>query len=622
MALEDLKKRLSRKDEDFSSRTAREPLPRHDGRAPLEWTPKVAAPPYKNTLQKILFWFVVGSAVAVAVAAAYFFMFSGSVGIGSNTQKLIGLSVGGGEEVVAGERAVWKVRYENKNQIPLESAVIVFEYPPGTQALSGELSKTGIQRDREEIGTIPPGTVGEETFSAVVFGALDEALEGKVSFEYRPQGSSVRLTKEIAYESRVKSSRIGIDIDMPSELRPDQELQAKLAVSSTAETPYKNLALRVESTDGFSFASAEPRPLRGNTIWSVGDLSSGDTFHLAISGKARDSVSAQTLKVAVGLFDRTDNKFTVLTSKEHKFKIEPALLEVSFVADGAQITAANSVISGRVRWQNNLPVAVSNAFVEVYFDPSTVDIKSVASERGEFDGSKNALRWVAGRIPELLTVDPGEWGEFSFDVRVRKDITVANNIVRLRAVFNTNEVPPDYAGVDIVGRRETEYRVATRLTFSQKGYYYDSRIVNAGPFPPKVGTETTFLIVWSVVNSTNDVDGVEVAATVPSYVRWTGVVIPSDGTLHFDEKTRKLVWSPGKIPAGAGFAGRAREVAFQVGLTPSLPQVGKGPELVSEASFSARDVLTSERITRTAREVTTRLPDDPRASRMSGVVIE
>jgi len=626
MALEDLRKQLSQKDQDFSDRIAREALPKHREQAPIGWGPELEMPRARRLGRKVLFWGILGSLLVVALALGAFFIFSGRLQIGSNTQKLVELTVAGGEEIVAGEKVVWKVRYENKNTIPLESVALIFEYPATAQPLSGELSKSGLPRDRKSLGTIQPGAVSEEIFSAVVFGAEGEELSGKAYLEYRPQGSSVRLTKEVNYTARVTSSLLGVDVDMPQELRPGQEVEVKITVKSTAQSLYKGLALSVETPDGFNFLSADPKPIRGNTIWSIGDLGTRDAPVFKIRGKIRETASVQALRVAVGLFDRTDNKFTVLARKDHKFNVVPALLEVAIkTIDGDTdpgVAPAGATMTMRVQWKNNMPIAVSNATVEVVFDGGVIDFKSITSSRGEFDAGRNALRWVPGRIQELLVVDPGESGEFDFEFHIKREFSSANNIARLRATFNTDEIPVGYEGVDIIGHTDAEFRVATRLVFSQKGYYYDSRVSNTGPFPPTVGQETTFLIVWSVVNTSNDVENVEVLATLPSYIRWMNNILSNDGTLSFDQKTRKLKWVPGKISAGAGSSLRAREVAFQIGLTPSLPQVDKRPELISSADFSGKDAFTGEIITRQAQKVTTDLPDDPRASRLGGAVKE
>jgi len=79
-----------------------------------------------------------------------------------------------------------------------------------------------------------------------------------------------------------------------------------------------------------------------------------------------------------------------------------------------------AIITARVRWKNNLPVAVSNATVEVVFDGSSIDPHSISSARGDFDTGRNALRWVPGRIPELSVLDPGESGEFEFGLLRQK----------------------------------------------------------------------------------------------------------------------------------------------------------------------------------------------------------
>jgi hypothetical protein len=257
------------------------------------------------------------------------------------------------------------------------------------------------------------------------------------------------------------------------------------------------------------------------------------------------------------------------------------------------------------------------------FEGDAFDIKSITSKRGEFDQARNSLRWVPGRIPELLVVDPGETGTFEFSIMSKKTISVRNPTLVFRSSMQTRELPSGYEGVDISGEERLTYKLATRATFSQKGYYYDSRVQNSGPFPPRVGQETTYLIVWSVTNATNDLTDSVVHATLPSYVRWKGVVDPPNGApITFDETTREISWLPGNIPAGTGSSDRAREVAFQIAFTPSLPQVGQPAELVSSAQFEGRDSFANITITQVADRATTMLRDDPRAAREGGQVQE
>ncbi|MEK7650105.1 MAG: hypothetical protein AAB367_04090 [Patescibacteria group bacterium] len=631
MALDDLRRRLFKKGEGFEDREHSWRLRRNNAQAPVSWKeePVTAEDSMQKFLRKLLWWGIGGGLGVIALVVLGYFVISGKFAVlGIDSRKNILLTVESADEAIAGKKLVWRVVYENKNDIALDKAVLVFTYPPMTQPLAGDYMKGGLRPERRELGTINPGDKKEELFSAIVFGAQDEILKGQAKIEYRPRDSSVLLAKETSYQSPVKGSLLGLELILPKELKAGQQIDAQLSLVSSAETPFRGISVEMMYPDAFEFISSDIKPTRGNTIWTIGDLGKGETFKLSIKGRIKDSIAPQSMKAKVGIYDRTKNEFDTLTSSEKTFAITPPLLVTKLVIDSADdldigVLLAGTSVKGILQWQNNLPVAVSNATVEVVFEGEAFDIKTLSSSRGEFDQSRNALRWVPGRIPELLVVDPGETGTFEFTIATKKIISVRNPALVFKSIMQTRESPSGYEGVDISGEEVVTYKLATRATFSQKGYYYDSRITNSGPLPPRVGQETTYLIVWSVTNATNDLTDAVVHATLPSYVKWRGVVDPPSGApITFNEATREVSWIPGNIPAGTGTTNRAREVAFQIALTPSLPQVGQAVELVSAAKFEGRDSFADITITQISDRTTTSLRDDPRASREGGSVEE
>jgi hypothetical protein len=146
--------------------------------------------------------------------------------------------------------------------------------------------------------------------------------------------------------------------------------------------------------------------------------------------------------------------------------------------------------------------------------------------------------------------------------------------------------------------------------------------VNSGPIPPQVEKETTFTVVWNIVNTTSNITDARVVGVLPSYVKWYGTIMPSTEKITYDPATNSVVWLPGDIPSGTGIAKPPREVAFQVVLLPSLSQVGATPLLVTGIKFDARDTYTNTMMTKTVRDVTTDLTTDPKAPEKAGVVVE
>lgn len=639
MAIDDLRRRIFQKDENFSKRYQEPQLAKHKEKPPVSWHEPEQAPPdveegmakERKTTRRIIWWGL-GGGLAVIIGFAIFLLLPGGFHIGADSQKAVSLQVEGGEEVTAGKKVTWKVRYKNENQIALDDVTITFEYPETAQPLVGDFSREGLKREKRDLGSIAPGTQGEETFSAIVFGAKDAQLSGRAILEYRPHDSSARFLKETSYTSRVTATLLGATFEVPENLQAGQEVDIPLRITSNAESVYKDVSVIVQYPEAFEFQSAEPVPARGNDIWHLGDVTTNGEYRIVLHGKIKQSDGPQTFRADIGQYDNGENSLAAFfTSATQSFSVTQSLLSLAFTTDSGEVSSgviqAGQTLMVTVNWANNLPVAVRNVNIEVSVKGDVLDLRTLQSSNGEAQVNSNTLKWLAARIPSLTVVDPGESGKFSFKVATVKNIPQTtssdkNFTVTVSGSITTPDGVAGYSGVDISGRTSKEYKVASRVVYAQKGYYYDTRIPNTGPLPPRVGQETTYTIVWSLLNTVNDIKDVEVSATIPSYLRWTGAVMPADTSLKFNESTRELVWRPGTIAAGTGFLQPAREVSFQVGLTPALPQVKKQPELISAAIMKARDAFTDTLFTQNARAINTSIPDDAQVKQSGASVVE
>lgn len=636
MSLDNLRKRLFRKNEDFSRRFKVPQLKKHESESPSAWERRpedIIVPEKPNIDEKPparkIFWWGLGGGTIVLIGAAIFFLFSvGTFSTTHNTLKNIALEVEGSEEVVAGKKVSWKVTYKNNNGSKLENALLIFEYPEGAQPVVGEFSKNGFRREQRDLKTIPEYGSGEEVFSALLFAPKGATLGGQVKLEYRPEDSSARFAKETPFRSFIRNTLLGINYDIPQGLQAGQEAEIKVRVVSSADTVFRGLALGLEVPGAFELTSASPKQ-EYEKIWLIGDLPAGGEFVLTLKGKIKKSETTETFLAQVGLYDRTKDSWAIFNHSSESFAVSTSLLSVSLDTAQGQLSPgvvqAGSLLQMTVLWRNNMPVSVHNASIAVTFEGDNFDLRTVDSDLAEY--SNNALRWVPVRVPDLALLDPGDSGRFSFKVQVKDPIVPKTQNdksfkLKIRARITSEEIPPGFEGVDIAGEAEREYKIASRPKFSQKVYYYDTRLKNTGPLPPKVGEETSYSVVWSVLNTVNNLEGVEIRATLPSYIDWKNIVFPSDARVSYKASTGELVWLPGDIPVGVGYLEPARELVFQVGFTPSLPQVGKVWQLISSASFEAEDSFTATPFDLEAREVTTTLPDDPEAERLGGRVRE
>jgi len=134
---------------------------------------------------------------------------------------------------------------------------------------------------------------------------------------------------------------------------------------------------------------------------------------------------------------------------------------------------------------------------------------------------------------------------------------------------------------------------------------------NTGPLPPVAEKATTYTIHWSLVNSSNKIEGAEVRASIPLYVTFLNNIYPSGESVSFDSQSGEILWNIGSIPAGIGLTGPAKEVSFQVSLLPSVTQVGDAPTIISESVLRGLDTFTRVTLEDRTPSLSTILLQDP-----------
>jgi hypothetical protein len=210
--------------------------------------------------------------------------------------------------------------------------------------------------------------------------------------------------------------------------------------------------------------------------------------------------------------------------------------------------------------------------------------------------------WDGGAVASLTRIEPGGNGSISFSL-ASVNLTTSQGLV-----FRNPEITVD---VSVKGRRVSgsnlpeeifstvtkKLRISSVLTLLGTLEYEKGPFENTGPVPPKAEEKTTYTIIWSLKNSTNDLADATVRATLPPYVEWVGVSIPQNEQIEYNPEVREITWKPGQIKAGAGYSVTAREVSFQVRIEPSISQVGAEIPIVGNARATAIDRFTETGIT-------------------------
>src|SRR3989344_3635650 len=180
-----------------------------------------------NFVKKIFVFSIAFFVVAAGIAA---FVFLGGVNLVSSKNvdiKIVGpLSVGGGQEVS------FDVNIINNNNIDLDSASLLIEYPTGTRS-SFDLTKE-LDQERFALGQIKSGENYNQKIEVVFFGEKEELKKLKFSLEYREENSSALFYKEKNHEISISSAPIIITPTYPKEVTSNQDISFDIEIASNS----------------------------------------------------------------------------------------------------------------------------------------------------------------------------------------------------------------------------------------------------------------------------------------------------------------------------------------------------------------------------------------------------
>ena len=389
------------------------------------------------------------------------------------------------------------------------------------------------------------------------------------------------------------------------------------------------MVLELDYPFGFDFKEGAPQPEDNSRSWHIKSLAPGETGSIFVKGVINgEDKEEKSFKARIGTPDAS-GALNVYGAGVRSVVIARPFLDVHVKLRGEKPYLAHpgETLGGEVSFKNNLPVSVQNATVELFFAGSGLDERQIKIDDGSYRASTKSAVWNAGTADILRNLNPGEGGSFHFKFAFLAEPVLRSSLDKnfqatLAARITPGALPPGFSGADISGGDRAEVKLVSKLQLARRGFYFSSFLPNAGPLPPQVGKETTFAVVWSLINSTNDVDGLVVRSPLPSYVSWKGIWVPQEENISFNAASGEVLSKVGLLKPGTGFLRPPREIAFQIGFIPGANQVGFSPELMGRVTAEGRDLFVEQTLNVTAPELTMQLEDDPKIDLNQNRVVE
>lgn len=529
--------------------------------------------------------------------------------------------------VAGGEQFETSFSISNENKVPLEEATLFIEYPTG---FYDPLGGAPLPRYSKELGMISAGDTIIERVNTIVYGEEDTQKEVSVVLEYRTAGSNAILKKKSSYVMSISSSPLNVSLGVLKEASAGQEIEMLVTIESNSQNAVAGALVEAVYPSEFTFKSANPAPSYGNAVWSLGTLEGQGKRTIKIKGIVDGREGEENVtKISVGTQSAKDERQigVVYNTVTETTTITKSLFSVDVSLDGDRApehaVSFEKGVRADIFWKSNSPTKITDAVIEVKLKGETLNRYSVYASNGGFYRSiDDTIVWEKTTTPDLAVIDPGEQGSMSFSFSplvagVGEGNMIKNPQITLEVTARAHRAAQDENSSEIVTFATRKIKIETDIRLLTRGLYSTGPFQNFGTLPPRVEQETSYTIVWTVRNGSNNISNVSVKTSLPIYANWLSNVSPAGEDIQYDKSGASIVWNAGRVPAGG-----TREAAFQISIIPSLTQRNQSPMIIGESILTAIDDFTKTGVDDRRSSVTTNISSDPQFSGNMGVVIE
>ena len=587
--------------------------------APEHWkAPPPQAPQKPKMSGAVIFLGVAAAFFIIAGGITAFVLFMGGRSVSSDH---VDISIEGPTTVAGGEGVPLLITIKNANPVAVTNASITLQYPDGTT--EADDTATSLAHYTESLGDIAAGGSVRTTARAAFFGTENQKVTIPITVEYRTGNSNAVFVKKTQYEFVISTSPVGVTVTTLSEVASGQSLTLSVLVRSNASASLENVAVRAEYPFGFSAKSSSPEPVSG-LLFSLGTLAPGEEREIRVTGTllGQDGENRVFRFTAGALRSALSKEFGIsYTAHEMSVTIAKPFFTVALGLnrDDAPtvVVREGEPIVGLLTWTNALATPILDGAILVALSGDALDASNVEVTNGFYRSLDKTIRFDRETVASLAQVKPGDTGNGSFTLVSKTgnagsalrnpSMTLAISVSGRRV--GENNVPETVSSTLI-----RTIKIQSTLSLAMRAVRSLGDFENTGPWPPEADKETTYTVMLSAHNTVNSVANTVAKMTLPSYVRFTGLMNPT-GAIAFNEATREVTWTLGDIAAGA-----SKEASFQVALLPSVSQKGTSPTLVSEATISGVDRFVQKQVSATASRVTSDPTGDPAYQTNSGIV--
>lgn len=508
-------------------------------------------------------------------SAAGFYYFSSQQK--PQTKNSLELSVENPSEIISGDQATYLIKYRNLDSIALQKMELSVKWP------NGFYYDESSQKPRDDSATIwdlPDLAVGQEASLEIkgqLVGNVDEILKSAFVMQYQPANFNSDFNSKVEAETKIKESKLSLVIEGVEKTMVGTEQEYKIKYKNLTKEDLSGL-LDILYPDDFTVKEVTPK--KDGDYWTL-DLKAEEEKTITIKGSFdADSKASQLLVVEIG--NKVNDKFRRLARAEKNIAVINPNFAVKLQINNKlenQIVNWGDSLDYRLEITNNSESDLSDVKISSLLDGQVLDWDSLEITDNNGQRDNNTIIWDKQKNPELALWPKGLTKNFSWKVKVvAKPIPerMLDNVVKINieGLDNWEQVQP-----------VVTLTVGENIKFNA-GIYWElaGRRVGSGVIPPKVGAETEYLVVWSLVSTTGNFNSIKAESDLPPDVEFVSATDVQEGSLSFDEATRTLVWEVADMKNVI----LPTTVSFTIKIAPKLADQGQAMTLLNPITVTAK----------------------------------
>jgi hypothetical protein len=520
------------------------------------------------------------------------------------------------KEVLAGESFDLGVVVYNNSDKTIKDVNLFILIPEGFVFLENDPNQKMI---KVNIGDIAPSAFHKENFKIIAFSDTLTVKKINAEVDYKVEDSKITFQGLASTDLNIGQLSFDVFIVSPDKVFSSENFKMTINYQNRSKENLGDLFLKIDYPATFKFINANPKPTSESNLWLLSNIDVNQKGQIEIIGSLTGQ-EGQNSNFKINILKNVSGKKYTLVSKDYNIALSKPDLALNILLnnDYDYIASPGEYLNYTFQYKNNLNVPLENVVLKANFIGEMFDFEKAKTD-GYFDSLTNTFIWNAASFPPLKYLNPGESGNIFLRINLKDKFPISNGndknfVLKVKATIESLTIPPGVTSEKIITFSEIENKVRGQVSVDAFGLYRDAswKILNKGPYPPRVNQLTQYSIHWRIKNYANDISNIKISGFILPGTNYTGIFKSNiDVKPEYNKDSGLFSVSIPFIPANRGVINEPIEIVFQVENTPSINQVGDDIVLLSQTKFEAKNEFTGENINFSLPEIKTNLPNDP-----------